>query len=356
MGSSNLTDLKVVFQSKEASIRDAMLAIQLGSANVAIAVDDAGKLVGVVTDGDIRRALLQGNDLSDPVAPFIMTQPIVASEADSRAAVLDLMQARGILQVPVLNSQGRVVAVHLIRELLGRIDRPNIAVVMAGGRGARLQPMTDSIPKPMLTVAGRPILERILNHLVGFGITDIVLSVGYLASVIEAHFADGKDFGCNITYVREDPTLPLGTGGSLAYVHKIFPDVRDPVLVLNGDLITQFDVSALLDHHIRTLSSVTIGSLTYSHKVPFGVLELSDSGQVQLVVEKPTRIETVSGGIYVFSPEILATVPEGVFMPITQILVECVSRGDIVTTWSLDEDWLDVGRPQDLARARGIDA
>jgi len=266
------------------------------------------------------------------------------------------MQARSIAQVPVVDSNGRVIAVHLLKELLGRIDRPNIAVIMAGGRGTRLQPVTDAIPKPMVTVAGRPILERIINHLVGYGIGEVVLSVGYLADVIENHFKDGSDFGCHVTYVREDPAAPLSTGGPLASVHRVFSNLSHPVLVLNGDLVTQFDVASMLRHHDLSKSAVTIGALTHSHEVPFGVLEVDDHGHVQAVVEKPTRLEKVSAGIYVLEPAILAAIPFGVFVPITQVIGECIAKGHRVSAWTLEQDWLDVGRPQDLARARGLES
>lgn len=348
-------NLPMVFELTGASIRDAMLAIQEGTANAAFAVRPDGGLVGVVTDGDIRRALLEGTHLLDQVEPLIRTNPVVATEAESRSAVLDLMQSRGISQVPVIDDRGRLVGVHLMRELLGRIDRPNLAVIMAGGRGARLQPVTNSIPKPMVPVAGRPILERIVNHLVGFGITNIVLSVGYLAEVIESYFGDGESHGCRIHYVREDPSRPLGTGGPLAVVHRQWPSVGAPVMVLNGDLLTQFDVAALLTHHAQSQAVATIASFTYSHEVPFGVLQCDPMGAVRAIVEKPTRIEKASGGIYVLNPDVLANVPVDRFVPMTQILAGCIERDELVTTWSIDQDWLDVGRPQDLARARGLE-
>lgn len=345
--------LPMVFDVRNATIRDAMQAIEVGSANAAFAIEENGVLVGVVTDGDIRRALLAGSALVDPVYPLVRSDPVTASPSESRSSVLDLMQSRGISQVPVVDRSGQVVAIHLLRELIGRINRPNWAVVMAGGRGTRLRPVTDSIPKPMVTVAGRPILERILNHLVGYGIQEIILSVGYLAQVIEDHFGDGSSYGCTIRYVREDADRPLGTGGSLGLVRESVGIPRHPILVLNGDLVTQFSVSAFLEHHSRTKSMVSVGILSYCHQIPYGVLDLDQHGDVKHVTEKPIRKETVSGGMYVIEPTVLEQVSEGESVPMTQILEDCIHRGERVSTWIIDQDWLDVGHPEELLRARG---
>ena len=208
--------LPITFNADSATVRDAMVAIQRGSVSAAFAVSDHQVLVGVVTDGDLRRALLEGLDMSDSIRPFIRRNPVVVSPTESRSAVLDLMQARSISQIPVVDQSGHILGVHLMRELLGRVDRRNVALILAGGRGTRLQPVTDSLPKPMIPVAGTPILERVLNHLVGFGINRIALSVGYLGQIIEDHFDDGSRFGCQITYLREDSSSPRGTGGPLA--------------------------------------------------------------------------------------------------------------------------------------------
>ena len=345
--------LPITFSEESASILDAMSAIDRGVAGAAFAVAAGDLLVGVVTDGDIRRALLRGALLSDPVKPFIRSSPFVAKSADSRASILDLMQARAISQVPVVNDEGQLVAVHLLRELLGRIDRPNMALILAGGRGTRLGPITNSLPKPMVPVAGRPILERLVNHISGFGISRIALSVGHLGDVITDHFGDGSQFGCEITYLSEDPENPLGTGAPLGSLSKLFPELSAPVLVMNGDLVTQFDVAAMLAHHQQAGAVATVGAFPSTHTVPYGVLQVNDAGHIQSIVEKPLRQELVSGGIYVFDPSILRKMPTDTFFPMTQVITECIESGDKVSVWSLDEDWIDVGRPQDLAKARG---
>jgi dTDP-glucose pyrophosphorylase len=343
----------MVFSAHGATIRDSVVAIQDGGANISLAVDNVGVLVGIVTDGDVRRALLAGRQLTDPVDDFIQRNPFTVRPEESRTSILDLMQARGLSQVPVVDKRGALVGLHLMRELLGQGPRPNVAMVLAGGRGSRLMPMTAAIPKSMIEVAGRPILERILTHLVGFGIHRIALAVGYLSEPIEQHFGDGERFGCRIEYVREDPSTPLGTGGPLSTLADVYPDLADPVLVLNGDLITQFDVGSLLESHSATSAAVTIGVVTYTHEVPFGVLTTGEDGFVTTIVEKPLLEKIVSAGIYVFDPALLKTVPRDQFIPMTHILADCVARGERIATWNCGAEWSDVGRPQDLARARG---
>jgi dTDP-glucose pyrophosphorylase len=348
-------NIPITFNADCASIRDAMAAIARGTASAAFAVTADDRLVGVVTDGDLRRALLSGAELSASIKPFIRRNPIVAKVADSRSSVLDTMQARSISQVPVVDEAGRLIAIHLLRELLGRIKRPNMALILAGGRGIRLLPVTNSLPKPMVQVAGVPILERLVNHLLGFGISRIVLSIGHLGDVIEGHFGDGSQFGCDITYLREDPANPLGTGGPLGTLSKLFPELSEPLLVMNGDLVTQFDVAAMLDHHQQAGSVATVGAFRYTHEVPYGVLQVNDAGEIESVVEKPLRQELVSSGIYVFNPSVLRKVPTHTFFPMTQVLTDCIDSGDKASVWAVDEEWMDVGRPQDLAKARGLD-
>ena len=218
---------------------------------------------------------------------------------------------------------------------------------MAGGRGQRLRPLTDTIPKPMLKVAGRPILERIILHLVGFGIRRIFISVNYLSDLIEQHFRDGAAHGCAIEYLRERE--PLGTGGSLG----LLPETpQHPLLVLNGDLVTQFDVGAMLAHHAAGRYRATVGVHKYAHTVPYGVIEIAD-GRVVHLCEKPTLRWPTNAGVYVLDPALLERIPADTLYPITALVEDCLEKGEPVGAFDLDEDWLDVGQHQELRHARG---
>src|SRR5512146_1236653 len=218
------------------TIRDAMQTITDNSREVVLVADAEERIVGIITDGDIRRGLLAGLTPESPASEVMTTNYVSVGIDADRASVLDLMKARRIRHVPVVDVQHRLLGVHFLEVLLGTAEKPNSAVIMAGGEGRRLRPLTDRLPKPMVAVAGRPILERIVLQLVGYGICHIYISVNYLAEMIVDHFGDGSHFGCAIEYLRERE--PLGTGGPLSLLPH---PPEHPLIVMNGDLVTQID-------------------------------------------------------------------------------------------------------------------
>jgi sugar O-acyltransferase (sialic acid O-acetyltransferase NeuD family) len=343
-------DLHDICIPPECSIYEAMSVIGKHGTMAALVTSPDHNMLGMLTDGDIRRALLSRCDLNSPVGP-IMNRKFRFVRGDvSRAAALDQMEAQSLRMMPVLDDAGRVVGLHLLSELIGTLNRPNIAVVMAGGRGVRLRPLTDQLPKPMVKVAGRPILEHIVLHLVGSGIRDIYLSVNYLAETIEAHFGDGTAFGCQIHYLREDK--PLGTGGAL----RLLPDgIVHPLLVMNGDLITQFDVDRFLAHHRQGGYAMTIGVHDYRVDIPYGVVELNDvTRQVSAILEKPERHYLVNGGIYAVNPGLLDLIQSGEELSMPELIERSLGRGDKVGAHLVEGDWIDVGHHHQLAAARGL--
>ncbi len=326
---------------------DGMMALQNGGVEIALVVDDNERLVGTLTDGDVRRALLSGATLDAPLEPFVHKQFVSVSPAAGRAEVMDLMRARWVNQIPIVDATGRLVGLHLLHEMIGVFERPNWAVLMAGGKGMRLRPITENLPKPMIPVAGRPILERIVLHLVGFGVRRLFLAVNYMAEVIERHFGDGSRFGCRIEYLRE--RKPLGTGGALS----LLPELPDhPLLVLNGDLLTEVDVGRLLDFHERGGYVATVGVHEYAHTVPFGVLEV-EGNRVRDLREKPTIVWHTNTGIYALSPHIISRVPKDTEFPLPALIEECIQKGEPIGAYQIEGDWIDVGRQRELARARG---
>lgn len=327
------------------SILEAMRTITDAAVGVALMVDAQGRLIGVLTDGDIRRGVLSGAKLDSPVAPFVNRNCTTVRPQDDRTHVLDLMQSRSISQVPVLDAERRLVGLHLLREMLGAVARPNWAVIMAGGKGTRLRPITENLPKPMIRVAGRPILERLVLHLVGFGIKRIFISINYLGHMIEGHFGDGSKFGCRIDYLREQQEM--GTGGALA----LLPErPAEPFLVMNGDLVTQFNVEKLLDFHERGGYAATLAVRRYFHQVPFGCLDVVEQ-QIKRIEEKPMLQQLVNAGTYVLSPHILGYIPKS-FFPITNLFEQCLQRNEPLGAWELEEDWLDVGQKEQLRQAQ----
>lgn len=341
--------------SPDATLREAMAAIDAGGMEIALLVDAERRLLATVSDGDIRRALLRGLGLDDLVAS-VGNRRFTAVEAPTdRAAVLDLMQARYISQVPVLDRDGAVVGMHLLREFVTAAPLDVAAVIMAGGRGTRLRPLTDRVPKPMIPVAGRPILERLVLHLVGSGVTRFYLSVNHLAEMIVEHFGDGSRFGCSITYLQEEPSRPLGTGGALSLLPAAERRRGRPLLVMNGDLVTSFDVAELVAAHSKTGGVATVGAREHVTDIPFGVLDCAD-GMLVGLVEKPRMSCLVNAGIYVLEPSAVACVPSGIEFPITELLSALAAGGEPVAVHRLSGDWVDVGRPAELRAARGEEA
>jgi NDP-sugar pyrophosphorylase family protein len=221
---------------------------------------------------------------------------------------------------------------------------------MAGGRGERLRPITDAMPKPMVRVAGRPILERIVLHLVGFGFRRVFVSVNYMSDVITEYFGDGSRFGCRIEYLHE--TEPLGTAGALS----LLPDLAEhPILVLNGDLLTQADLGALLRFHERYSLKATVGVREYVHNIPFGVIEM-DGHRVVGLSEKPTQVWLANAGIYCIDPDLPQRTPQRAFFNMPDLVADCLDQSEPVGGFLIEGDWVDVGRLDELRRARGEDA
>jgi dTDP-glucose pyrophosphorylase len=331
------------------SVRDALAALDRGARHIALAVEPDGRLSGVITDGDLRRALLGGASLADPVEPMVTRAYLAVGTGEGRAAALELMRARRVSAIPVVDDRGAPVGLHLLQEFLERASRPNWAVVMAGGQGLRLRPLTDTVPKPMLRVAGRPILERIVLHLVGSGIGRIFLAVNYLGHVIEAHFGDGSAFGCRIDYLREDE--PLGTGGALGLLPE---PPTETLLLLNGDLVTSADLGALLAFHSLGGYDATIGVRRYMHTVPFGCIE-RDGTRVTALEEKPTLEREVNTGIYALEPALVARVAPGRAISMPALITDVLADGSPVGAFEIEDDWVDIGQREQLAHARGGD-
>jgi dTDP-glucose pyrophosphorylase len=338
--------LEGAFVAQSATIRDALQALDLGAGGIALAIDADGRLVGVSTDGDLRRALLAGATLDSPLDPVLRRDFVALPAQQSRVDALDLMRARRIDAIPVLDASGRPIALHLLHAFLEPASRENWAVVMAGGQGTRLRPLTDAVPKPMLRVAGRPILERIVLHLVGSGITRIFLSVNYLAEVIEDHFGDGSALGAAIDYLREDE--PLGTAGALG----LLPSLPErPLVLLNGDLVTSVDLGALLDVHAAGGFAATIGTRRYLHTVPFGCVA-RDGDRVVGIEEKPTITREVNTGIYALAPSVVGLVARGTRTSMPELIERVLASGQTVGAFEVEDDWVDVGQREQLTRAR----
>lgn len=330
-----------------ATLGDAMLSLQESALEICLVVDGGQHLLGTLTDGDVRRALLAGAGLDSGVEAAMHRQFSAVSPSAGRTEVLELMHALRISQVPIVDGSGRLEGLHTLHDILGTAERPNWAVIMAGGKGTRLGPLTKSVPKPMLRVAGRPILERIVLSLIGCGIRRVFLAINYLGHTIEDHFGDGSRLGCRIDYLREE--RPLGTGGALSLLPR---PIAQPVLVMNGDLVTQASVGQLLDFHAEGRQAATLSTRRYVHTVPFGCVDL-DGDRVVRIAEKPTLSQYINAGMYVLDPAVVERIPRNEEIGLPSVLQDCLGRGEAVRAFEVDEDWIDVGQIDQLRRARG---
>lgn len=332
----------------EATIRDALLALDGSGAGALIVAGAEGRLRAIITDGDIRRALLRRFSLDDSLASMLEQEgprePIALPIGATRAQVRAVFKAAGIQHLPLVDHRGQVVRLLLWRDLAEERFSELNAVIMAGGMGTRLRPLTDTTPKPMLHVGSRPIIEHIVRHLVDHGITDIAISVNYLGDQIIDHFGDGKAFGASIEYLHEEG--PLGTAGALHGYAK-----RDrPVFVINGDILTQVDVSLMYRFHHNLNADITIGLSSYQYQIPFGVVETADM-MVTRIIEKPKRRTYVNGGIYILESHLIDLIPRGRSFNMTDLIDLVIDEGKAVAGFPIREYWRDIGRPQDLAAA-----
>jgi dTDP-glucose pyrophosphorylase/predicted transcriptional regulator len=341
-------ELKNFMLSETSTIWEAMELINNNFKGFTMVIDKNNRVIGTITDGDIRRGLLKGLTFQSGVTEImIKTFTSVLPDTD-RASVLDIMMARSIQQIPVIDSDRKLKGIHFIRELIGASVKPNIAFIMAGGKGVRLMPLTEQCPKPMIPVAGRPILERVILHLVGYGIRNIYVSINYLGKMIEDYFGDGSACGCSITYLKEGKAL--GTGGALS----LLPETPEhPIIVMNGDLVTQINIAKLLEFHTAENVKATIAVKPYQMEIPFGVIN-SDENRLVQIQEKPSLTFTINTGIYILNPEVLPLVPKNEEFLITSLFDLLIEKRMPVGIHLIEEDWIDIGRHEELKRAKGI--
>lgn len=330
---------------ENASVRDAIRNLDQSALQIALVVSGDGTLLGTLTDGDIRRGLLKGMNLDSPVDPVVQRQPLVAPPQVDREAALQLMRANLIRQLPVVDERRRVVGLHLFDEITMPHRRSNLMVIMAGGRGQRLQPHTNNCPKPLLPVRGKPILEHIIERAKQEGFSRFVLAVNYLGHMIEDYFGDGSSHRVEIRYLRE--STPLGTAGAVALLD---PRPTEPFIVSNGDVLTDIRYGELLDFHLRHQAAATMAVRLHEWQHPFGVVETRGVDLVSLQ-EKPTIRTKVNAGIYVIDPRVLVQLSAGSPCDMPDLFRSLQRSGERTVVFPIHESWMDIGRPDDYEDA-----
>jgi dTDP-glucose pyrophosphorylase/predicted transcriptional regulator len=329
------------------TLADALVIIERGSAQIALVVDDRSRLIGTVTDGDIRRGLLRGESLESRVERVMKRSFRSLSPSASESEALALMRRELLRQVPVLDDEGRVVEVFVLEELLRPRTQPHTVVLMAGGEGKRLRPFTADRPKPMLAIGGRPMLEIILERCIESGFQKFVISVNYLKHHVMEYFGDGTRWNVEIRYLEEN--APLGTVGALSLLPRI---PEHPVLVINGDILTRVSFVDLIRFHEEHEASATVCVREHFTEIPYGVVQI-DGSDVTVIQEKPTLAHYVNAGIYLLGPDVLQLLASGDYCDMPQLLERAIKNGQRVSAFPIHEYWVDIGHPEMLERANG---
>ena len=312
---------------------------------IGLVVDDRRCLLGTVTDGDIRRGLLRGVATSEPVAAIMNRNPRTFRFGEPQGDVLAFMRRERVQHVPVVDFAGRVVDLLTVDSLLQPRPQDMPVVLMAGGQGMRLRPLTTNTPKPMLVVGGRPILETIIRRLADAGFANFHISVNYHADVIQSHFGDGTAFGVNVQYIEESE--PLGTAGPLGLLPR---DLDKPVLVMNADVLTKLDPSRMIAFHTQNRSIATMGVREHEVQVPYGVVDLENNRIVGLR-EKPVERYFINAGVYILAPEARGLIPTGAAYDMPSLFEACNAADLKTLAFPIRDYWVDIGRPDDFRRA-----
>jgi dTDP-glucose pyrophosphorylase len=328
-----------------ATIQQAISNLDQVAIRIVLVVNAAGELEGTISDGDIRRGLLKGLDITSPITNVIHRNPLVVPPEMGRELVKQLMVANKIQQIPAVDERNHVVGLHLWDEIATAPVRSNLMVIMAGGMGTRLRPHTENCPKPLLLVAGKPMLEHIIEHAKLEGFSHFVLAIHYLGQMIEDHFGHGDRLGVQIDYLRE--RSPLGTAGALGLLDPR-PDAS--FVVTNGDVITDIRYGELLDFHIRNDAAATMAVRVHEWQHPFGVVH-TQGIEIVGFEEKPVARSHINAGVYALDPQALSVLSVDAHCDMPTLFERLQAKVKRTVAYPMHEPWLDVGRPDDLSRA-----
>ncbi len=329
------------------TMENAIQVLNKESLRIVIIVDNNERLVGTVTDGDVRRGMLKNLSMDAVLSDFMFTKPIVASIEDSREVILSKMRDLDILQIPVVDSDRRVCGLETLHHLLKKSRYDNPVFLMAGGFGKRLQPLTDNIPKPLLKVGAKPILENILEQFINAGFHNFYISTHYKAEMVRDYFGDGGDWNVTIKYVHEE--IPLGTAGGLGLLPNNLPNL--PILMMNGDILTKVDFVELLSFHLQHGGDATMCVREYDFQVPYGVIE-AEGRDVTSIVEKPIHKFFVNAGVYVLNSSIINSVDGVTYLDMPQLLESIIKNSGKVNMFPVFEYWLDIGQIEQFEQAQ----
>ena len=338
----NIENIKL---KQNATIKEALGIIDSGAMQIALVVDDNDKLLGTLTDGDIRRGILRGLDLDSSIETIVFKEPAIAKISSTKEEILKIALSKKLHQIPIVDDNGIVLDLKEIEELVEPKIKTNRVILMVGGLGTRLRPLTQDTPKPMLKVGNKPILQTIVEKFAEYGFVSITMCVNFNASIIRDYFSDGREFGVNIDYVLEQKRM--GTAGALSLLKE---RPSEPFFVMNGDLLTNVNFEHIFNYHTLHKATATMCVREYDYEVPYGVVKMNDN-KITAIAEKPVQKFFVSAGIYMLSPEILDLIPKNEFYDMPALFEKLIKLSKNVISFPIREYWLDIGRMEEYQRA-----
>jgi len=328
------------------TIKEVLNVIDKGAIRIAVVVNNDNKVIGTISDGDIRRAILKGYNLNDTIKNVYFKNPILATTNETNEAIIKKAIENRIYQIPIVDENKRLVKIIDLATLLKNKKRKNLVILMAGGLGTRLRPLTNDIPKPLLKVGDKPILETIINNFKNSGFENFIISVNYKKELIKQYFKDGAKFGVNISYLDENKRL--GTAGALSLLKE---KPNEPFFVMNGDLLTNIDFSKMLDFHIKQHSIATMAVIEKDFQIPYGVIETNDL-KITNIKEKPTYKFFINAGIYMLNKEVLDYIPKNQFFDMPTLFEKLIELNKKTLSFPIHEYWLDIGRLEEYHTAQ----
>jgi len=340
-------DFQKLLVNTKSTMQEVIQVMDAAGQGLALVVSDNNALLGIVTDGDLRRALLNQCGMTSLVSEFMNTTPKTMGSHASRAEIQDFMDKNSIIHIPLTDKNNILTGIETHKSIIAVSSRSNPVFIMAGGFGTRLSPLTDNCPKPLLKVGDKPILEIILNKFIKHGFSNFYFSTHYMPEMIEAHFGNGEDWNVSIKYIHEE--TPLGTAGALGLLPQ--GELKEPLIIMNGDLLTELDFSNLLDFHLSHRDLATVCTREYNYRVPFGVVEHQD-GIIKNITEKPNQNFYVSAGIYVLDPQIVSKIKANQRIDMPELINNEINSERPTHMFPIHEYWLDIGQKQDFQVAQ----
>ena len=337
---------KVILNAKN-TMKNAIEVLELKGQGIIMVANNQNKLIGTITDGDIRRALMQQKDINTLLEEIMHKNPATISTEHSREQILSIMKQKNILHLPIIDEKGVIIGLKSITNTIEFDKHDNVVFLMAGGYGTRLKPLTNNTPKPLLLIGEKPILEIILDQFIASGFYNFIISTHYKAKMVQEYFGDGSDWGVNIEYVYEE--RPIGTAGALGLLRQNITNL--PLIVMNGDLLTKVDFESFLNFHNKYTGEASICVREYNVQVPYGVVN-SSKHMLTSIVEKPTHKHFVNAGIYIINPSILESLDGNTYLDMPDLLQNQIKQGFEVNVFPLHEYWLDIGQLEQLQQAQ----